>query len=83
MTSSSKSAAPGITAPSNHGTAINLISNEDKASDFIAKIQAKPTFSIFASPVPCPFCTGDHCGKEDTKTQKRANMVVAKKDKAT
>jgi hypothetical protein len=38
MTPASKSAAPGISAPSNHGSIIDLISNEDKANAFIAKI---------------------------------------------
>jgi hypothetical protein len=82
MTPSSKSATPGITAPSDHGSAINLISNEDEANAFIAKIQAKPTFPIFSPSGPRPSCTRDCYGKGDTKTQKWADMAAAKKGKA-
>jgi hypothetical protein len=82
MTPTSQSATPGTTAPSKYGSVIDLILNEDKADDFIAKIQAKPAFPIFAPPGPCPSCTGDCYRKGDTKTQKRANKAAAKKDKA-
>jgi hypothetical protein len=57
MTPTSKSVVPGTTALSDNGSAINLISNENEADAFVAKIQAKPAFPIFAPPGPCPSCT--------------------------
>ncbi len=67
----SKFDAPGITDLSNHGSAINLIYNEDKANAFIAKIQAKQTFSLFAPPGPRPSCTRDCYGKGTQRPRSR------------
>jgi hypothetical protein len=46
-------------------------------------MQSKPTFPIFARPSTCPVCTrGGHGKGVTTKTQKKADLVAAKKDKA-
>ncbi len=62
---------------------IDLILNKEEAEDFILPMQSKPTFLIFAHPGACPIRTV--CGYEKgvtTKTQKKTNSAVAKKDKA-
>jgi hypothetical protein len=82
LTPTSKSAIPGTTASSEDGSVLDLISNENEADAFVAKIQTKPAFPIFAPPGPRPSCTGDSYGKGDTKTQKRAKKAAAKKDRA-
>jgi hypothetical protein len=58
MTPASKSAIPSTTALSEDGSVIDLISNENRVDAFVAKIQAKPVFPIFAPPGPHPSCTG-------------------------
>jgi hypothetical protein len=46
-------------------------------------MQPKPTFSIFTPPGARPVCPGGGNGKRvTTKTQKKANLAVAKKDTA-
>jgi hypothetical protein len=84
MTPTSKYAVPSTTPLSDNGSVIDLIFNENKADvdALVAKIQAKPTFPIFAPPGPHPSCPGDSYRKGNTKTQKWAEKAAAKKDKA-
>jgi hypothetical protein len=73
MTPASKSAVPGTNAPSEDGSVINLISNENEVDAFVAKIQAKPASPIFAPPGPCPSCTGGSWNGR-TRTQMALNI---------